>query len=235
MIFFCVFALFCCSNRLFDGAFPCACMKTRVTFYKDAQQLTTSIRCIDSLDENTNNTRLYIRYRIFWCVVWLPPQTLCMYVTIGSHSNNRTTFAVVCHINIVCIQGVPCKCAEYVCMSEEKEHGCISDPSLCPLQIYVVCCRLSSEKKNERKKEWNKIQKWEKRNCTRIYPCISNEVLWLAAATTLKKRIPRSCVCVCNRTFAMLELFSSSLFESRKNHEENAMDLFTLTLDGYFS
>lgn len=94
-LFLCV-ALFCCSNRLFDGAFPCACMKTRVTFYKDAQQLTTSIRCIDSLDENTNNTRLYIRYRIFWCVVWLPPQTLCMYVTIGSHSNNRTTFAVVC-------------------------------------------------------------------------------------------------------------------------------------------
>lgn len=50
-----------------------------------------------------------------------------------------------------------------------------------------------------------------------------------------KKRIPRSCVCVCNRTFAMLELSSSLLFESRKNHEEYAMDLFTLTLDGYFS
>lgn len=79
--------------------FPCACMKTRVTFYKDAQQLTVEYTihrlCFCSQNGNTNNWLIHVMAAIgYWIVCCLVAATQCvsvgMYVINSSHGNSIT-------------------------------------------------------------------------------------------------------------------------------------------------
>lgn len=115
----------CFSMRLYENA--CYFLQRRTTTDCEYTIHGVSIR---SMETQTAHGCLYRCYRIFWCVVWLPPHSTNV-VYIRNKRQPQQQHNNICHCmrhRFVCMRASEraCMCAS---VSVQKEHGCISDPS----------------------------------------------------------------------------------------------------------